>query len=100
MIYASIPIHEQLPVVVNQIRNIIKFLPCKIILHRSKTATFTQEEATQLLSNAEFEDIVFVNNKSVDTAWGSIIAAHLENIRYIKDLGAKPDDKVIFFIIK
>lgn len=96
MIYLSIPVHEKIPVIINQVENIKRFLPCTVVLHVSKSAKFTNKELEKSLSNIGYHESVFVNDISVETVWGSIISAHLENLNYIKKLGARAEDKVIF----
>ena len=94
MIYISIPVHEKPEVVVNQMQNFARFLPeAKIVLHVSKGAKFSVNELEDVLKKANISNAL-VNPKQVETKWGSIIQAHIANIRYIIQRGDA--EKVIF----
>lgn len=83
MIYISIPIHEKLEVVKNQADNFKQFFPeAKVVYHVSKQATFTIKEINDFI-NKNKVDNVLINPKQVDTGWGSIIQAHIQNILFI-----------------
>nr|WP_315540617.1 hypothetical protein [uncultured Haemophilus sp.] len=94
MIYISIPVHEKPEVVVNQMQNFARYLPeAKVVLHVSKGAKFSVNELEDVLKKANISNAL-VNPKQVETKWGSIIQAHLANIRYIIQQGDA--EKVIF----
>ena len=94
MIYISIPVHEKPEVVVNQMQNFARFLPeAKIVLHVSKGAKFSVNELEDVLKNANVSHAL-VNPTQVETKWGSIIQAHLANVRYI--IQQDDAEKVIF----
>lgn len=94
MIYISIPVHEKPDVVVNQMQNFARYLPeAKVVLHVSKDAKFSVNELEDVLKKANISNAL-VNPKQVETKWGSIIQAHIANIRYIIQRGDA--EKVIF----
>ena len=94
MIYISIPVHEKPEVVVNQMQNFARYLPeAKVVLHVSKDAKFSVNELEDVLKKANVSHAL-VNPTQVETKWGSIIQAHLANIRYIIQQGDA--EKVIF----
>lgn len=94
MIYISIPVHTTPEVIINQMGNFRKyFSEAVIILHLSRNATFTIHDLEKQIVDANLAQVL-VNPKQVETEWGSIIDAHLENIRYIIRLGNA--EKVIF----
>jgi hypothetical protein len=94
MIYISIPVHEKPEVVVNQMQNFARYLPeAKVVLHVSKGAKFSVNELEDVLKKANISNAL-VNPKQVETKWGSIIQAHIANIRYIIQRGDA--EKVIF----
>ena len=94
MIYISIPVHEKPEVVVNQMQNFARYLPeAKVVLHVSKGAKFSVNELEDILKNANVSH-AFVNPTQVETKWGSIIQAHIANIRYI--IQQDDAEKVIF----
>lgn len=94
MIYISIPVHEKPEVVVNQMQNFARYLPeAKVVLHVSKGAKFSVNELENVLKNENVSHVL-VNPTQVETKWGSIIQAHLANIRYIIQQGDA--EKVIF----
>ena len=94
MIYISIPVHEKPEVIVNQMQNFVRYLPeAKVVLHVSKGAKFSVNKLENILKKANISN-AFVNPAQVETKWGSIIQAHLANIRYIIQRGDA--EKVIF----
>lgn len=94
MIYISIPIHEKLEVVKNQADNFGRFFPeAKIVYHVSKQATFTIKEANDFMSQSKVNNVL-INPNQVETGWGSIIQAHIQNILFI--LEQKDATKVCF----
>ena len=75
--------HEKPEVVVNQMQNFARYLPeAKVVLHVSKDAKFSVNELEDVLKKANVSHAL-VNPTQVETKWGSIIQAHLANIRYI-----------------
>ncbi|TDQ57894.1 hypothetical protein EDC45_0960 [Mesocricetibacter intestinalis] len=94
MIYISIPVHEKPEVIADQMHNFKKYFPeARVILHLSKCAEFSISELEFYL-NSQGVDNAKVNPIQFQTKWGSIIQAHLENIRYIITLGDA--EKIIF----
>ena len=94
MLYISIPVHEKPEVIVNQMQNFARYLPeAKVVLHVSKDAKFSVNELEDILKKANISHAL-VNPTQVETKWGSIIQAHLANIRYIIKQGDA--EKVIF----
>lgn len=94
MIYISIPIHERSDVVVDQMQNFEKYFPeAKVVLHISKRADFSVCKLREKLIEANLKNTI-INPEQVETKWGSIIQAHIENIRYIISLGNA--EKIIF----
>ena len=87
MIYVSIPVHEKLPVIKDQADNFAKFFPeAKIVLHVSTQATFSLEEINKFVKENAINNVL-INPVQVDTQWGSIIRAHLQNIKFILEKG-------------
>lgn len=94
MIYISIPVHEKIEIIIDQAKNFYKFFPeAMIVLHLSKGAVFSLDNLKSELSKENVNNVL-VNPKQVETSWGGILNAHLENIRYILTLGDA--EKVIF----
>lgn len=82
----SIPIHQRLEVVLDQICNIQHFNPnCGIVFHLSQGFDYK----TSLVSKDEFIEQakrlgnVFINPESVRTGFADIIQAHMSNFEYI-----------------
>lgn len=87
MIYISIPVHEKLDVIKNQADNFKKYFPeAMIVLHLSAQADFDIEKLNNFIQSENITNIL-VNPIQVDTNWGSIIRAHLQNIIFILDRG-------------
>ena len=87
MKYISIPVHERIEVIVNQLQNFKRFLPrAMVVLHVSQGATFKKMDLYQALNENKI-DSALINPNSVQTSWGGIILAHFENIEFIKSLG-------------
>lgn len=81
----SIPIHQRLEVVLDQICNIQHFNPnCGIVFHLSQGFDYK----TSLVSKDEFIEQtkrlgnVFINPESVRTGFADIIQAHMSNFEY------------------
>ncbi len=82
----SIPIHQRLEVVVDQILNFRYFNPnCGIIFHLSKGFDYQGSHITK----DQFKEIcqelgnIFINPESVRTGFADIIQAHISNFKYI-----------------
>ncbi|MGE0609828.1 MAG: hypothetical protein AB7O62_22245 [Pirellulales bacterium] len=87
MIYFSIPVHENIPVIINQMQNLAAYAPqVRVVLHRSAQAAFSHHELASRLDEAGLRHCT-VNPHSVPTAWSGIIEAHLANIRCIRQRG-------------
>lgn len=94
MIYISIPVHENPDVIVDQMQNFSRFFPqARIVLHLSKSAVFSIEFLQKKLDESHISNVL-INPTQIETKWGSIIQAHLANIRYIISQGNA--EKVIF----
>lgn len=82
----SIPIHQKLEVVLDQICNIQHFNPnCGIVFHMSKgfdykTSLITKEYFLQKVKQL---GNVFINPESVRTGFADIIQAHISNFDYV-----------------
>lgn len=87
MLYVSLPVHEKPEVIVNQMQNFARYLPeAKVILHVSKGATFSINDLEALFKKENVQNGL-VNPVQIETHWGSIVQAHLENVRYILKQG-------------
>lgn len=99
MIYISIPVHEKLNSLIGMIRNLAYYPGSAVILHVSKTATFTKDELSQVLQRDEYRDCrdkVIINPLSVDTGFSNIFNAHVANIRYLCKNADLSSDKLVF----
>ena len=84
-------------VILNQCTNFLRFLDCcRIVLHVSQTATFSKLELQKELKDKKIEGRVVINPQSVDTGWGNIIRAHIENIKYILKEDSNSNGKIAF----
>lgn len=94
MIYVSLPVHEKYDVVANQLQNFKKYLPdAVVVIHLSALAYFSAKELDGFLKLNKLDNYL-INPVQVETGWGKIIFAHLENIKFILGLGDAT--KVIF----
>jgi len=95
MIVVSIPVHENVAVIRDQIANIQRFLPgAQIVLHLNRNFFFWGEKHLNLGLRSEFvlnrfvipslQAIpgVHVNNERWTTQWGNILHTHLANFRF------------------
>ena len=99
MVYISIPVHEKLNSLLGMVRNLAYYQDSVVILHISKTATFTKEELFHLLQQEENVDCrnkILVNPISVDTGFSNIFNAHVANIRYLCEKVDISSAKVLF----
>ncbi|MBE5832914.1 MAG: hypothetical protein E7306_14400 [Butyrivibrio sp.] len=81
----SIPVHEKQYVVIDQIKNIRKYVPNSvIIIHIS--AEFT--DYSVLADYIYAEDRVYLNPERLSSRWGRIVDAHISNYKYIKSIEA------------
>ena len=84
----SIPIHEKLEVVFDQIENYRFFNPdCGIVFHFSKEFDYDNSGITREEFEEKVKNIgnIFINPTSVRTGWADIIQAHISNFCYVKD---------------
>lgn len=96
MIYISIPVHEAQDVIVDQVYNFSRFIPdCCIVLHVSKFASFSKDNLKKVLDEKKINNVL-INPLSVETSWGSIIQAHIANVKYINSISKNQGDKIIF----
>lgn len=75
----SIPIHEKLEVVIDQVNNIKKYVKHPYIVFHASRGKFTKEELNRLM---QLED-VYVNPNQYETGWGSILHTHISNFWYM-----------------
>lgn len=89
-IYISLLVHECPDVIIDQIENLNKFYnyECVIILHVSKGSTIDVENVISMLLKNKINN-VFLNEHRVETKWGNISNAHMENIKVLKDRNCK-----------
>jgi hypothetical protein len=77
MIAISIPVHENLTVTEDQVRNINRFAPQAItILHLSRQMTDAVQDAASKLNSMER---VFVNPNPIYTGQGTVLKCHVSN---------------------
>jgi len=94
-IVVSIPIHENLPVIRDQIANIQQFLPhASIVLHINQDFKFGSERqfwgrwgSPALVDRWVIPTLraipgVFVNDVRMETRWGNILHTHLSNFHF------------------
>ena len=95
MIYVSLLVHEQIPVIINQLQNFENFLcDACVVIHVSPSANFSSTDLAEALAKTQLKNWR-INPVSVPSAWGSIIAAHLSNIRFIATF-ANELDRIVF----
>ena len=76
----SIPVHEKIDVIRDQIENIQKFIKCPVIvLHVS--ASFGELE--KLEKELSAYQNVYINPEHLKTGWADIIHTHLSNFRFL-----------------
>lgn len=86
MIYVSLLVHENIDVIINQIDNLNKFYSnCIIIIHISKISKITTNNLNEKIKNLKIKNVI-INNNQTDTSWGNVIAGHIANIEYIKNM--------------
>ena len=95
MLYISIPVHENVQVVLSQCRNIVFYTEAVVILHASNQ--HFQTKIRESVLKQHLESRIWVNTKSIKTAWGNIFAAHIENLRFLKNTGLLLDSDRIAF---
>jgi hypothetical protein len=78
----SIPVHEQLIVVFDQIDNLRAFLPADtiIVLHVSQSFCDAQVVANMMPEG------VYVNPTQLQTEWGDVMPQHHSNFRFIREI--------------
>lgn len=81
-IVLSIPVHEQVPVIMDQVGNMLHFVPSGIIVLHANSDTLRNELQTVFCET----DRVFVNPRVVYSAWGEVVRCHLSNFEYIQSL--------------
>jgi len=92
--YISLLVHENIPVILNQVSNFNKYCPnIIVVIHLSATAKFKIPDLLNRLEIDGFTNAI-INPVQVETEWGSIIKAHIENIKYIETFNNA--DKIIF----
>lgn len=96
MFYISIPVHENIFVVINQCMNFLKYSDCKILIHVSKNSYIDNVDLHNLLAAKGLTGRVLLNPYPVDTSWGNIVRAHIQNIRYILSIEKNLSIKVAF----
>lgn len=87
MIYISIPVNESFDAIVNQAQNFARYFPeAKLVFHLSTSAYFSIKDLESLFKLNHITNSI-INPVQLDTAWGDIFRAHLENVVYILSLG-------------
>lgn len=82
-IVVSIPIHEESDVVINQVNNIIRYIPgVNIVLHIAKTFV----DAPEVVEKLKDYKNVFVNPERLESGWGNIMWTHVSNFNYITQI--------------
>ena len=85
----SIPIHEKLEVVLDQVYNFKCFNPkSAIVFHISKGFNYQDSHITKSRFEEEIKQIgdVYINPESVRTGFADIIQAHISNFKYISSI--------------
>lgn len=77
----SIPVHEELAVVFDQLHNIRAFLPSDTLVVLHLAQGFRSPEALQPM----LPEGVYANTTSLKTAWGNVIDQHNANFRFINE---------------
>ena len=79
----SIPVHEKQYVVINQIKNIKKYVPsAHIVIHISTE----MKDCEALCDYISQETRVYQNPQRLLSGWGDIIDAHISNYKFIKGI--------------
>lgn len=85
----SIPVHEKLDVIIDQLINIIHFNPTSaVVLHLSKSLDLKKNSVLKddfFLTLNNFDNI-FVNPKRFATGWGNILHCHISNFQFLEEL--------------
>ncbi|MFL0976420.1 hypothetical protein ACJO1P_12555 [Vibrio parahaemolyticus] len=87
MILISLAVHENVDVVVNQIKNLNKYIPdCYVLLHIARD--FYQHQGDAIEKSLNIFANVYINKTSLNTGYldGSVLASHLSNLRQAIDL--------------
>lgn len=79
----SIPVHERQDVVIDQIKNLKKYVPCALIVIHISSEMKECEELTSFIVN---EPQVYQNPQRLMCGWGNIIDAHISNYSYLKSI--------------
>lgn len=96
MFYISIPVHENISVIIDQCMNFLKYADCKIVIHVSKNSYVDNVALHNLLVVKGLNGRVLLNPYRVDTSWGGIVRSHIQNIRYILSIEKNLSVKVAF----
>lgn len=93
MYIISLLVHEKKDIVLDQLNNIRKYFPsAKVVIHVSKSSSFSISELENYLKNKV--DNYYLNPNQTQTNWGGIITAHFLNIKYAYTID--PNSKILF----
>lgn len=94
MLFISIPVHENPAVVLEQCNNIRKYSDSIVVLHVSRSNPTLKSQLMAGIKNRNLLN-TYINPTSVQTSWGDIFNAHIENIKFIRQF-AHRDDVIAF----
>lgn len=97
MIYVSLTVHENLPIILNQLINFKRFLDSKVVVHLSEGSSISPQALKEAIQNNLLTDQVIVNPDRVETSWGNIFSAHISNVRFIESISKNPDIDIVAF---
>lgn len=81
MILISIPVHEKVEVVMDQIANIRKFAPdSQIVIHPAKQFV----KSSNILDAVKDLEAVWVNSNPLYTGFGMVLKCHISNFQFAK----------------
>ncbi len=83
----SIPVHEQINVVVDQLINFSHFNNgCAIVLHLNPSFVLSNDDFALLKKVSDYLGNVFINPKRLKAGLNNIIQTHLSNYEFIRNL--------------
>lgn len=84
MILLSLPVHENVDVILDQVANLRKFAPkALIIIHPARQFL----ESSEISAAIELLDSVILNRKPIYTAFGMVMKCHISNFMYAESIG-------------
>lgn len=84
-ILVSIPVHEKIEVIENQIKNINYFLDNPYICLHISSKYNLEKDASEKRIDLKQYDKLLINENRYDTSWGNIIHTHLSNFNYARE---------------